>query len=73
MSMANSKNVYTTSGNGGTWAGAVARMRRSGGTSRAGRRAVLLGMLNATYANTARDGRRAADSRAGTTNGSDRA
>lgn len=39
------------------WAGAVARVRRGGKSSRAGRRAALLGMLTATYANSTRGGR----------------
>jgi hypothetical protein len=45
------------------WAGAVARVRRGGKSSRAGRRAALLGMLTATYANSSRGGR--ASDRAG--------
>ena len=39
------------------WAGAVARVRRGGKSTRAGRRAALLGMLTATYANSTRGGR----------------
>lgn len=39
------------------WAGAVARVRRGGKSTRAGRRAALLGMLTATYANSSRGGR----------------
>jgi hypothetical protein len=39
------------------WAGAVARVRRGGKSARAGRRAALLGMLTATYANSTRGGR----------------
>jgi hypothetical protein len=39
------------------WAGAVARVRRGGKSTRAGRRAALLGMLTATYANSTRSGR----------------
>ena len=39
------------------WAGAVARVRRGGKSTRAGRRAALLGMLTASYANTSRGGR----------------
>lgn len=72
MSVANSKKSSIPS-SGMAWAGAVARMRRSGGTSRAGRRAALLGMLTASYANSARDGRRAAESRGGSASGADRA
>jgi hypothetical protein len=49
--------------------GAVARIRRSGGTSRAGRRSALLGMLTAAYANSSRTGGRSAEPRTG---GSDR-
>ena len=36
------------------WAGAVARVRRGGKSTRAGRRAALLGMLTASYANSTR-------------------
>jgi hypothetical protein len=39
------------------WAGAVARVRRGGKSSRTGRRAALLGMLTASYANSSRGGR----------------
>jgi len=39
------------------WAGAVARVRRGGKSTRASRRAALLGMLTATYANSSRGGR----------------
>lgn len=39
------------------WAGAVARVRRGVRSSRAGRRAALLGMLTAAYVNTSRGGR----------------
>ena len=39
------------------WAGAVARVRRGGKSTRAGRRAALLGMLTASYANSSRGGR----------------
>jgi len=39
------------------WAGAVARVRRGGKSSRAGRRSALLGVLTAVYANTTRGGR----------------
>jgi hypothetical protein len=45
------------------WAGTVARMRRSGKSSRAGRRSVLLGMLTSAYVNSSRGGR-SSDSRA---------
>jgi hypothetical protein len=36
------------------WAGAVARVRRGVHSSRAGRRAALLGMLTAAYVNSSR-------------------
>lgn len=39
------------------WAGAVARVRRGARSGRAGRRAALLGMLTAAYANSNRGGR----------------
>jgi hypothetical protein len=39
------------------WAGAVARVRRGGRPGRAGRRAALLNMLSAAYANSNRSGR----------------
>ena len=39
------------------WAGAVARVRRGGKSTRAGRRAAFLGMLTASYANSSRGGR----------------
>jgi hypothetical protein len=39
------------------WAGAVARVRRGVRSNRAGRRAALLGMLTAAYANSSRGGR----------------
>ena len=39
------------------WAGAVARIRRGGVSSRAGRRSALLGVLTAAYANASRGGR----------------
>lgn len=45
------------------WAGTVARIRRVGRTSRAGRRSVLLGMLSSTYVN-ATPGSRSASPRA---------
>ena len=52
--MAQSKKSGSLSHNGFEWAGTVARIRRSGGSSRAGRRSALLGMLTATYANSSR-------------------
>ena len=39
------------------WAGTVARIRRGGKSSRAGRRSALLGMLTSVYANSSRGGR----------------
>jgi hypothetical protein len=39
------------------WAGTVARIRRGGKSSRAGRRSVLLGMLTSAYVNSSRGGR----------------
>ena len=43
------------------WAGAVARVRRGAHSSRAGRRAALLGMLTAAYVNSSRGGTRTTD------------
>jgi hypothetical protein len=63
MSEPNS-NRKPTSHSGFEWAGSVARMRRTGRSSRAGRRSVLLNMLASTYANAAR-GARSADPRTG--------
>jgi membrane protease YdiL (CAAX protease family) len=67
MSAANSKKSPLQH-SGFEWAGAVARIRRSGGTTRSGRRSALLGILTQVYANSSR-GARSSDSR----NGSDRA
>jgi hypothetical protein len=53
MSVANSKKA-TTSAQNAALAGAVARMRRGGGSSRNGRRSALLGVLTSMYANTSR-------------------
>lgn len=39
------------------WAGTVARIRRGGKSSRAGRRSALLGVLTSVYANSSRGGR----------------
>ncbi len=39
------------------WAGTVARIRRGGKSSRAGRRSALLGVLTSIYANSTRGGR----------------
>jgi hypothetical protein len=56
MSVANSKKSGNLQHSGFDYAGAVARIRRSGATSRAGRRSALLGMLTASYANSSRNG-----------------
>ena len=45
------------------WAGAVARIRRGGGSPRLGRRSALLSVLTAVYANSSRGGRPGGDSR----------
>jgi hypothetical protein len=39
------------------WAGTVARIRRGGKSSRAGRRSALLGLLTSVYVNSSRGGR----------------
>ena len=39
------------------WAGTVARIRRGGGSPRAGRRSALLGLLTSVYANSSRGAR----------------
>jgi hypothetical protein len=54
--VAQSKKSGSLSHNGFEWAGTVARIRRSGGSTRAGRRSALLGMLTAAYANSSRSG-----------------
>ena len=64
--MAQSKKSSSLSHNGFEWAGTVARIRRSGGSTRAGRRSALLGMLTAAYANSSRSG---GTSRTGETRG----
>jgi len=56
MSVANSKNAAPVH-SGFEWAGAVARIRTRGGSSRAGRRSALLGVLTSVYANSSRGGR----------------
>jgi hypothetical protein len=63
MSVANSKKV--TNLHAYELAGAVARIRRSGGSTRAGRRSALLGVLTSYYANSSR-GARSGDSRTST-------
>jgi len=63
MSEPNSKGK-STSHTGFEWAGTVARMKRCGRSSRAGRRSVLLNMLTSSYVNASRGGR-TADPRSG--------
>lgn len=69
--MSQSKKSGSLSHNGFEWAGTVARIRRSGGSSRAGRRSALLGMLTASYANSTRNSG-ANTSRTSSNNSSDR-
>jgi hypothetical protein len=64
MSLANSKK--STPEQTFAWAGAVARIRRGGASSRSGRRSALLGVLTAVYANSSR-GNRPADARGSST------
>ena len=54
MGVANSKKSSLLQHSGFEWAGAMARAKRSGATSRTGRRSALLGMLTASYANSSR-------------------
>jgi len=54
MSVANSKKTAPLPNSGYEWAGAVARMRRGGGSGRLGRRSALLGVLTSVYANSSR-------------------
>ena len=56
MSVANSKKSAPLQQFSYEWAGAVARIRRGGGTTRSGRRSALLGMLTSVYANSSRPG-----------------
>lgn len=56
MGVVNSKKVAPAS-SGFEWAGAVARIRRGGGSSRSGRRSALLSVLTSVYANSSRGGR----------------
>ena len=63
MSVVNTKKKTQPTHDGFEWAGAMARIRRGGVSARSGRRSLLLGALTASYANTARNGRRSADSR----------
>jgi len=67
MNVSKSKKRPNAMHNGFEWAGAMARIRRGGVSSRSGRRSALLGALTASYANTGRTGRRSADSRASAT------
>lgn len=69
MSAANSRKSSPLQGTGFEWAGAAARIRRAGGTSRAGRRSALLSVLSSVYANHSR-GTRTNETR--TNNGADR-
>jgi hypothetical protein len=65
MSAANSKKSSPLQHTGFEWAGAVARIRRAGGTSRSGRRSALLGVLTSVYANQSRGGSRSGETRGG--------
>ena len=56
MSESNSKRTAPLH-SGFEWAGTVARIRRGGKSSRAGRRSALLGMLTSAYVNSSRGGR----------------
>jgi hypothetical protein len=67
MSVANSKKSAPLH-SGYEWAGVVARARRGGGSSRAGRRSALLGVLTSVYANSSRGSGRPAESRVSTSN-----
>jgi hypothetical protein len=53
MSVANSKKAAPSNANL-ELAGAMARIRRRGGSSRLGRRSALLGVLTSMYANSSR-------------------
>ena len=64
MSESNSKRTAPLH-SGFEWAGTVARMRRGGKSSRAGRRSALLGILTSAYVNSTRGGR-STDTRQGT-------
>jgi hypothetical protein len=71
MSVANSRRQGSVPQHGFEWAGAMARMRRAGGSARAGRRSALLNVLTASYANTSRTGR-TAETRTSTGGNTDR-
>jgi hypothetical protein len=55
MSLANSKKAASAA-SAGEWVGAVARIRRGGGSARIARRSALLGVLTSMYANSSRGG-----------------
>lgn len=57
---------------GFVWAGTVARIRRGGKSSRAGRRSAVLSMLTSAYVNSSRGGRTAIPTTAESRPGSDR-
>ena len=57
MSEPNSDIKKATGHTGFEWAGTVARIRRGGKSSRAGRRSALLSMLTSAYVNSNRGGR----------------
>lgn len=67
MNVANSKKNSPLQNTGFEWAGVAARIRRSGGASRSGRRSALLGVLTSVYANTSRSTRAAGDNRSSVT------
>ncbi len=56
MSLANSKKNAPLHV-GFEWGGVIARVRRSGGSTRTGRRSALLGVLTSVYANASRGNR----------------
>ena len=57
MSEPNSDVKNATGHSGFEWAGTVARIRRGGKSSRAGRRSALLSMLSSAYVNSSRGSR----------------
>jgi hypothetical protein len=54
MNVVNSKKNNPLQNTGFEWAGVAARIRRSGGSTRSGRRSALLGVLTSVYANASR-------------------
>lgn len=54
MSVANSKKTGPSKSQDLALAGALARIRRRGGSSRVGQRSALLGVLTSMYANSSR-------------------